>query len=260
VSNSTGTGTRAACHNATRLYRLDLSGQGLPGLLTRLALPVIHGDVTALAATPDGRKVAYVTSACHLPFERVSVLGVINTATGQRKQWTWPFPGVEVPSLSISADGRLIEYLANPNKVISSSEGQTLDNVNSLGLLPTSSPPGAAVKYGRPVLHWSGKPFGSSAVTNDGRSIYYCAPGPLSGAGILSPVALRVYHVATGVTSKLATYHRAGFCELAMSGRELFVDVGTDTAGPTHVSRYDLTTGKASPVSLRRAWIGLAAW
>src|SRR5258706_7034271 len=88
VSNSTGTGTRAACHNATRLYRLDLSGQGLPGLLTRLALPVIHGDVTALAATPDGRKVAYVTSACHLPFERVSVLGVINTATGQRKQWT----------------------------------------------------------------------------------------------------------------------------------------------------------------------------
>jgi hypothetical protein len=90
-------------------------------------------------------------------------------------------------SLSISADGRLIEYLANPHKVISSSEGQTLDNVNGVGLLPTSSPPGSAVRNGRTVLHWSGRPFGSAAVTDDGRTIYYCAPAKRR---VLAPSAL----------------------------------------------------------------------
>jgi hypothetical protein len=110
------------------------------------------------------------------------------------------------------------------------------------------------------VLHWSGKPFGSAAVTNDGPSIYYCAPGPLPGAGFLSPVELRIYHVVTGATSKTCDYQRTGFCELAMSGRELLVDVGTDSAAVTHGTRYNLTTGKVSPVPLRRAWIGLAAW
>jgi len=45
-----------------------------------------------------------------------------------------------------------------------------------------------------------------------------------------------------------------------MSSWDLLLDIGTDTAAVTHVTKYDLTTGKASPVSLRRAWIGLAAW
>jgi hypothetical protein len=259
VSNSAGPGTLSACHRTTTLYRLDLSKQGLPDHLTRLALPVIHGDVTALAATPDGRKVAYVTSACQLPFDEVSVLGVINTATGQRTQWTWPTPGVEVRSLSISADGRLIEYLANPNKVINPEEGLTLDQVNTVGLVLANSPSGSVLRYGRTVLHWSGRPFGSSAVTSDGQHLYYCTAGKASGS--LSAVLLQAYQVATGTTTKLATYHSSSsFCELAMSGKDLLLDTGTDAALVSHVTRYDLTTGKTSPVPLRRAWIGLAAW
>jgi hypothetical protein len=250
VANSTGPARLSACHSTTTLYRLDLSEQGVPSSLTRLALPVIPGDVTALAATPDGRMVAYVTSACELPFGEVAVLGVVNTATGQRKQWTWPAPGVEVPSLSISADGRLIEYLSNPNKVLSPVEGQTLDTVNNVGLLPTSSPDGSVLRYGQTVLHWSAQPFGSSAVTADGKDLYYCAP---------NPVALRVYHVATGVTSRLATYPSANFCELEMSRGSLLLALGADGAGVTRAVRYDVTSGQSSPIPLHDAWMTLAA-
>jgi hypothetical protein len=71
---------------------------------------------------------------------------------------------------------------------------------------------------------------------------------------------LQAYHVATGLTSKLAVLQRGGFCELAKSGRDLLLDIGTDAAGVARAIRYDLATGKTTPVPLRRAWIGLAAW
>jgi hypothetical protein len=246
VSYAQGPSNKPECARTTTLYRLDLSDQGLPAALTRLSLPPIHGEVTRLAATPDGRTLAYATSVCHLPMAGVAV-GVMNTVTGQTRQWTWPGPGVAVPSLSISTDGRMIEYLANPNKVLNAYEGQTLDNDNSIGLLPANSPSGSVTRYGRIVLHWTTRPSFSAAVTADGRNLYYCTPDYAKGSGPHSPFVLRRYNVATSATSTLATYHYGDECELALSHGTLLIDLGTDLAGITRAISYDLTTGRATP-------------
>ena len=253
---------QSACHEVTSLYRLDLSGQGSVKSLTRLALPVIHGEVSALAATPDGRHVAYVTSACGPPFDGVSVLGVIDTATGKQRQWTWTFPGVMVRSLSITQDGRMIEYLANPNKVISRSEGQTLDTSNIVGLIPASSPPGPVARFGRTVLRWTASPFGSSAVTGNGQDIYYCVPGKAPKIGLYSGsrVVLRAYHLATASARTLATYPAGNGCQLALSGRDLLIVINKDGGGTGQAFRYDLTPRVSSPFPDGSRWDQLVAW
>lgn len=253
---------QSACHEVTSLYRLDLSGRGSVKSLIRLALPVIHGEVSALAATPDGRHVAYVTSACGPPFDGVSVLGVIDTATGKQRQWTWTFPGVMVRSLSITQDGSMIEYLANPNKVISRSEGQTLDTSNIAGLIPASSPPGPVARSGRIVLRWTASPFGSSAVTGNGQDIYYCVPGKASKTGrSVNRVVLRAYHLATASARTLATYPAGnGGCQLALSGRDLLIVINKDGGGPGHAFRYDLKSRVSSPFPDGSRWDQPVAW
>jgi len=253
---------QSACHEVTSLYRLDLSGRGGVESLTKLALPVIYGEVSALAATPDGRHVAYVTSACGLPFDGVSVLGVINTATGGQRQWTWTFPGMTVRSLSITRDGRVIEYLANPNKVISRSEGQTLDTMNTIGLIPASSPSGSVASFGRTVLRWTASPFGSSSVTGNGQDIYYCVPGKASkvGAYPVNEVVLRAYHIATASTRTLATYLAGNYCQLAISGQELLIEINKDGGGLGHAFNYDLKKGMSSPFPNGSRWDQLVAW
>lgn len=253
---------RSACHEVTALYRLDLSGSGSVESLTRLALPAIHGEVSALAATPDGRRVAYVTTACRLPFDGVSVLGVINTVTGKQRQWTWTFPGMTVQSLSITPDGRAIEFLANPNKVISSSEGQTLDTINIVGLIPATSPSGPVASSGRTVLRWTASPFGSAAVTGNGQDIYYCAPGKASKIGpyVVNDVVLRAYHLATAATQTLATYLAGNRCQLAISGQDLLIEINRDGGGGGHAFTYDIRKGLSSPFPHGSRWDQLVAW
>jgi hypothetical protein len=247
VSYARGPAKGPECAFTTTLYRLDLTDQGVPSSLTRLSLPRIGGEVTRLAVTPDGRTLAYATTVCHAPLAGVAVLGVMSTVTGQSRQWTWPGPGVAVPSLSISTDGRMIEYLANPNKVLGPYEGQTLDNDNTVGLLPAGSPSGSVTRYASTVLHWTTRPSGSAAVTSDGRNLYYCTPDNANGSGPHSPFLLRRYNVATGVTTKLGTYHYGDGCELAISHGTLLIDLGTDQAGVTRAIRYDLKTGLVTP-------------
>jgi hypothetical protein len=255
LSYAQGPAKDPECAFTTTLYRLDLSDKGVPATLTRLSLPRIHGEVNRLAVTPDGRTLAYATTVCHAPMAGVAVLGVMNTATGQARQWTWPGSGVEIASLSISTDGTTIEYLANPDKVLGPYEGQTLTNDNSIGLLPASSPAGSVTQYGRTVLHWVTRASGSAAVTADGKDLYYCTPDNAKGSGPHSPILLRRYNVTTGVTSKLATYHYGDACELVISRGTLLIDLGTDLAGITRAISFDLKTGGTTtyhPVAFAR--------
>ncbi|HEY2078840.1 MAG TPA: hypothetical protein VGH53_21125, partial [Streptosporangiaceae bacterium] len=155
VAETTGPSNKAICAGTSRLYRLRLADDGQPVSLDPLALPAIAGYVDALAATPDGSTIAYDSLVCDLPLYGTSVLGIMNTATGGARQWTWPKPGVTVSSLSLSADGRSLTYLWQRNEVVTSYEGRILP-AWTISQLPATAGAGRASAVSRNLIGGSG--------------------------------------------------------------------------------------------------------
>jgi hypothetical protein len=243
VADTTGPSTKAACAGTSRLYRLRLAGDGQPVSLDPLELPAIAGNVYALAATPDGATITYASSVCDLPLTGTSVIGVMNTATGRARQWTWPKPGVTVSWLSLSADGRILTYLWQRNEIVTSYEGQTLP-AWTISQLPAAAVAGRASAVSRNLTGGSGTiptparyraQLGRSmhylpaAVTSDGRTLYYCVQVPdkasASSLADYGLMAVRQYDVATRATTTLHTFSGQGYCYLSMSGGQLLVGV-----------------------------------
>jgi WD40-like Beta Propeller Repeat len=242
----------------TTLYRLRLTARGGQGSLAPLAIPKISGVVTALAASADGRTIAYATAFCGGGnSDSPGAIGVVHTAAGQSRQWSWlPDPGQTIGSVSITANGRTIEYAASPNKVTSPTSGQTLPP-RTIRLLPTDAPPGNAAQRSRAAVTMSrvapGEIFNSAAIAPDGRTLYFCtqrnASQPSGGA-----LVLHGYDIATGVTSVLRNF-RPGGCLLGASGNDLLVGHGLGLQGHAQrLARYDAATGKSTPVPVPRPW------
>jgi len=243
VAETTGPSNKAVCAGTSRLYRLRLAGDGQPVSLDPLALPAIAGYVDALAATPDGSTISYDSLICDLPLYGTSVIGVMNTAAGEARQWTWPKPGVTVSSLSLSADGHILTYLWQRNEVVNRDEGRILP-AWTISQLPAAAAAGRANAVSRNLIGGSGTiatparyqaEFGKAmrympgAVTADGRTLYYCVQVP-DKASVSSPadyglMAVREYHVATRATTTLHTFSGQGYCYLSMSGGQLLVGV-----------------------------------
>jgi hypothetical protein len=258
VAETTGPSTKAVCAGTSRLYRLRLAADGRPVSLDPLALPAIAGYVDTLAATPDGSTIAYDSLICDLPLYGTSVLGVMNTATGQARQWTWPKPGVSASWLSLSTNGRILTYLWQRNKVVTKYEGRVLP-AWTLSQLPAASSAGRAITLSTTLTSGPGtisvparyrSEFGRTtedppaAVTADGRTVYYCMQVP-DNATTSSPVgygliAVREYDVATRATTTLRTFSGQGYCYLFMSGGELLVGAANGANIPrTSLFRLD---------------------
>jgi hypothetical protein len=265
VAATTGPATKAACAGQSRLYRLRLAGDGQPASLDPLALPAIAGNVYALAATPDGRTIAYDSSVCDLPMAGMSVLGVMSSTTGRARRWTWPKPGLDVSWLSLSADGRILTYLWQRNEIETSYSGRT-GPAWTISQLPVTSAsgPGSAISttltsgsgtiaiparysVGRSMIYYA------SAVTTGGRTVDYCVQvperaiaGTFAGYGLM---AVREYQVATRTTTTLRTFSGQGYCYLSTSGGQLLVGL---VSGPPRLRsslfRLDLRSRAVTPV------------
>jgi hypothetical protein len=247
---------------ATTLYRLRLTARGGQGSLAPLAIPKISGVVNALAASADGRTIAYATAFCDNSSGSPGAIGVVHTATGQARQWPWrPNPGQTAGSVSITANGRTIEYAASPNKVTSPTSGQTLPP-RTIRLLPADAPPGNAAQRSRAAVTMSrvapGEIFNSAAIAPDGRTLYFCtqrnASQPSGGA-----VVLRGYDIVTGATSVLRNFGPGG-CLLGVSGNDLLVGQGIGLQPHAQrLTRYDAATRKSTPVPVPRPWDEVAS-
>jgi hypothetical protein len=243
VAETTGPSAKAVCAGTSRLYRLRLAADGQPVSLDPLALPAIAGYVDTLAATPDGSTIAYDSLICDLPLYGTSVIGVMNTATGEAREWTWPKPGVTASSLSLSADGRILTYLWQRNEVVTSYGGRTLP-AWTISQLPTAAAAGRASAVSRALFGGQGTipiPWRYRAklgramvntpavVTADGRTLYYCiqAPdkAPASSAANYGLIVVREYHLATQATTTLHTFGGQGYCYMSMSRGQLLVGV-----------------------------------
>src|SRR5262249_28745239 len=95
----------------TWFYRFSITPRGQPVNIAELpaGAPGVVADSTALAGSANGQLVAYATQACTTsPASRV---GVIHLATGKVTAWT---ARSRPRSLSLSADGPLLSFAANP--------------------------------------------------------------------------------------------------------------------------------------------------
>ncbi|HUB40351.1 MAG TPA: hypothetical protein VMA72_15995 [Streptosporangiaceae bacterium] len=258
VADTEGPSNKAVCAGTTRLYRLRLAADGQPASLDPLALPAIAGYVDTLTATPDGGTIGYDSLVCDLPLYGTSVIGVVNTATGKVRQWTWRKPGVLASSLSLSADGRSLTYLWSRNEVVTRYEGRTLAPW-TISQLPAAAAAGRASAVSRSLISGSGTlptpvryqaalgrtlRYLPAAVTADGRTLYYCVQVPDKSAAS-SPagygmMAVREYHAATRATTTVHTFSGRGYCYLSMSGGQLLVGVVNGANIPrTSIFRLD---------------------
>jgi hypothetical protein len=267
VANTTGPSSKAACAGTSRLFRLRLAADGRPASLVPLALPAIAGNVDILSATPDGGMIAYDSQVCDLPMAGMSVLGVMDTATGRVRQWTWPKPGVDVSWLSLSDNGRTLTYLWQPDKVITSYEGQTLP-AWTISQQPADATAGRAGTVAATLLAGSGKVpvaaryraeygrtmgYGAAAVTADGTTIYYCQAVPDRATTASAPgyglMAVRGYDVAARTTTTLHTFSGQGFCYLSLSGGQLLVGVVNGANTPrSSLFRLEVKSRAVTPV------------
>ncbi len=242
----------------TTLYRLRLTARGGQGSLTPLAIPKISGVVTALAASADGRTIAYATAFCASSSDSPGAIGVVHTATGQTRQWPWrPNPGQTAGSVSITANGRTIEYAASPNKITGPGSGQTLPP-RTIRLLPEDAPPGNAAQRSRAAVTMSrvapGEIFNSAVIAPDGRALYFCTQRNADHPG-RSALVLRGYDVATAATSVLHNFGPGTYCMLGASGDDLLAGYGLGQQGHApRLARYDVSTGKSTPVPVPRTW------
>jgi hypothetical protein len=119
----------------TWFYRFSLGSGGRPVNLAQLSgwtVPgVVAGD-SALAASADGKMVAYATRDCAAPL--ALRLGVINVSSGRGSAWTTR----STPrSLSLSPNGSLLSFVASPGN--SPAHDPRAD---AAWVVPTTAPPG----------------------------------------------------------------------------------------------------------------------
>jgi len=130
----------------TRLYRFTIAPQGRPSRLTPLSVPRVTGTVGELAGSADGNVLAYTAGTCGLHGHVLA--GVIHLTTRQAS--TWPYPSrvdrrrATFGSLSLTADGSVLGFLAGPAGPLSS---------QAAWVLPTNAPPGPLIRRARKVLH-----------------------------------------------------------------------------------------------------------
>ncbi|HEX6524046.1 MAG TPA: hypothetical protein VF070_29205 [Streptosporangiaceae bacterium] len=160
----------------TAFYRLALSADGKPAGLRPLGVPQIQGDLASLAASADGRTIAYAATPCIVgtPVSRTPVsgmIGVVGTG-GTARHWTLPQSTV-AGSLSLSADGGILGFVTMPFGWFAYSPSSPAAPARSAWLLPTKASSGNALSRSRQVLATRGGSEPQAVVLSpDGKTVY----------------------------------------------------------------------------------------
>jgi hypothetical protein len=242
---------------STSLYRFSLAADGTPSTLTEFT--TIAGRVDGpwgMAVSANGQ-IAYVTAACPggqaqqpSPLDRRhGYLSVLNTVTGQTRQWTYQFQlfttnpkgkvsfTITQENLSISADGSVISF-----------GDRVLDTSAAPGPLDARSrvvvQPG---EFGQSVI----PPLGLT-VAPDGKAVYFAT---FQGAHNPAQVSwqLRVVDLATGQTRLVRSFPgTSGGPDAGAfdpTGRYLVVEPVRPTAAPATLAVLDLATGQLTQLN-----------
>jgi hypothetical protein len=247
--------SNAAC-GSTTLYGLRLTASGQRAGFTLLPVLRIAGSVTALASSADGQTIAYASAPCGRGAQSPGQIGVVHADGRPGRHWGWnPDPGQSVGSLSITADGKMIEYAASPNKIIGPDAG-SVRPVREIRLLPAGAPPGTAAQRSRVAVTIRtaapGSELTSALIAPGGQAVYFCTE---RGQSSPHPAeTLRAYDVTSGTTSVLHSFGPTGRqgCLLGSSDGELLI-VRDITRTPSLVDRLNLRTGRLTRVPVRQA-------
>jgi hypothetical protein len=199
----------------TRLYSLSLSAHGTVAGLTRLPVPVLQGQVTSLAASADGRTVAY--TLVPLDSRADHQVGII---TG-RSTRHWTIGGLTrtgagnlgMFGVSVSSDGGMVAFVTQDQVV-----GE------EVWVLPTGSAPGGITARATKVLDFRpiytpGKVrwLHSALISPDGRTLYLATSANSASGKVVT--TLTAYPTAGGAPPRTVTTFGVGFNEV--SGQKL---------------------------------------
>jgi hypothetical protein len=181
---------------ATQLYWFRLSNRGSISRLSPVGT-AFSGEVNSLAASADGRTIAYTQSGC-TP-DNNGFLKVLDVRTGQIRAWksvdlTGRGRITLVSNLALSADGRILAF-------VGWSAGQQRVSVRILTTGgPVGEPAADLAEHSKAIL-WlplpprAPAPQDAIAISPGGTAFYLCSVAPQAGAQITSIAA---YSTGTG--------------------------------------------------------------
>jgi Tol biopolymer transport system component len=236
-----------------RLYRLRIDGSGRTRALTEVAtLDPGVSDLVFLAASPDGKRVAYPLANPGQPYGPAEI-DVLTLATGQRTAFRTTVTG-RVSSLSWAHDGRHLAYELDGSA--NGSDGiWVLDTHGGRDLLTGA----------RHVLPWNTAFVGghvAPVLSADGRSVY-----AINTVGAKSRKSTRIVQLDVRTGGLLRVLYEQpyssksgnrqwSFTELALdpSGRSLLA------AGGGQVHRVTIATGTVTTFPFGRGEPNALAW
>jgi hypothetical protein len=199
----------------TRLYTLTLSARGTVAGLTPLGVPVLQGWVPSLAASADGRTVAYTL----VPLDgRGDLLGSADLAVGVitgRTNRQWSIGGQtrtgtgnqSISDVSVSSDGSMVAFIIQDQGV-----------GYSAWVLPTGSAPGGITAEARKVyqqeqtFYYSENKVAwldSALISADGSTLYLATSANSASGKVVT--TLTAYRTAGGAPPSTVTTFDDGF-------------------------------------------------
>jgi len=246
---------------STTLYRFSLAANGTPGAMT--AFTKVGGQISdpwAMAVSAGARFVAYQTLACGQQVNSVAeqnsekgYLSVLDTATGQTKQWTFRNHMSGTGNVSISANGGVVGFA---NEVID-----------------TGAPAGSLAAHAR-VVATNGE-FGSSTelgglnVAPDGQTVYFETNQVAANKfGNYKPTwgswQLRAFDLSTGQTRLVRSFPGTEGGPAAVrfdpTGRYMIVESVVRTGPTTKLALVDIATGQLTQLNASWAEDPAIAW
>jgi hypothetical protein len=251
---------------AAWFYQFHLTPQGQPAGLAPLAVPAAPGNPVSLAASANGKVIAYDSTTCH---ERVATsawdwgqVGVIQVSTRKVTSWTYGASVNQIGGLSpsLSADGSLLGVTGNPDNGTRTGR----DGENSEWVLPTGSAPGRlGQRYRRAVGPSAGSSLVAGVLSPTGSVTFALTASEWPARA--REMTVRAYQTATGWLSPGARvllqhgrFSGPAFIAPDVSGRYL---LAYQYAVPG-VWRLDLATGRHSVLRGSTSSLGLIdiAW
>jgi hypothetical protein len=241
------TGHESVC--GSRLYTVRLTAGGQPAGYTPLPVASLPEDVLSLAATPDGRFVAYAGDGCDDPAGGQGDIGLVNLSSGAVGRWTAP-EQEDIGSLSMSGKGTEIGFTVGQTKLFNAEAG-VLAADSAGGTLAHS----AQVIVPGTQLRPAGTVPEAAALSPDGRTMYVCGAGVSVGNTPPPATPDPLLTFSGGTLTRTAHLGASGSCWLSLdpSGRYLLAQTsgGYSTTSTPVVQLIDLATGKATTMPVR---------